>query len=42
MNGCGVKFYYKNKEEINMSNYSDFDNEYNKKIFLEIYKDEKK
>lgn len=25
-----------------MSNYSDFDNEYNKKIFLEMYKDEKK
>ena len=25
-----------------MNNYSDFDNEYNKKIFLEIYKDEKK
>lgn len=25
-----------------MNNYSDFDNEYNKKIFLEMYKDEKK
>ena len=27
---------------VNMNNYSDFDNEYNKKIFLEMYKDEKK
>ena len=41
MNGCGV-FYYRNKEEVNMSNYSIFDNEYNKKIFLEMYEDEKK
>ena len=40
MNGCGVKFYYKNKEVVNMNNYSIFDNDENIEIFYKLYEKE--